>query len=53
MNYESLEQLSDMNIYKEKIQRVIKLGEKYTGKGNMPETNSLLGICCEDVDCCE
>jgi len=53
VNYESLEQLSDMNIYKEKIQRVIKLGEKYTGKGNMPETNSLLGICCEDVDCCE
>lgn len=53
LNYESLEQLSDISVFREKFEQVIKLGEKYTGKGNMPNTNSLLGICCKDQDCCE
>ena len=53
LNYESLEQLSDMRVYRDKMQQVIKLGEKYTGKDKMPDTDSLLGVCCEDLDCCE
>lgn len=53
IDFESLEQLADISVYKDKIRQVIILGEKYSGAGAMPDTNSLLGVCCEDIDCCE
>ncbi len=53
LNFESIEQLSDIRVYRDKFEHVIKLGEKYTGEDNMPDINTFLGVCCKDLDCCE
>lgn len=45
VNYETLDQLGNPDVYKEKLKDVIKSGEKYVGEGNMPSINALWRVC--------
>ena len=53
LNYENLNELSDIRIFREKMQQVIELGEGYIAKGKMPEAEILLPICFGEIDCCK
>jgi hypothetical protein len=45
LNFENLNQLADASIYKDKLRSIIKTGEKYVGKGNMPTVDELWKAC--------
>lgn len=45
LNFESLKQLGDASIYKDKIRSIIETGEKYVGKENMPTVDALWKAC--------
>ncbi len=45
LNFESRKELGDPNAYLEKLENIIEIGEKYVGKGNMPDAETLLKSC--------
>lgn len=53
LNFESLDQLGDAKIYKNKLQEIIKIGEKYVGEGNMPTEDELWVVCSGGTSACE
>lgn len=53
LNFESLDQLADSNVYKDKLEAIIKLGEQYVGVGNMPSLDELWEVCSGGTGSCE
>jgi len=50
LDFKDIEELGNPNVYRLKFERIIEIGEKYVGKGNMPDVETLFKSC-SSSDC--